>query len=104
MLGYGEMVNWVTCREPLGLETCRRAQVESLGAERPQGRAIGKTHIDGKFKMFINESLTLKINLPIFHHSIIPCVSQKEYASINHFRFPRFGGIEIPRHFELTTA
>jgi hypothetical protein len=26
-LGYGEMVKWVTCREP-------------------QGRAIGKTHID----------------------------------------------------------
>ena len=46
ILGYGEMVKWVTCREPLGLETCRRAQVESLEVERPQGRAIGKIHFD----------------------------------------------------------
>ena len=29
------------CREPLGLETCRRAHVESLGAERPLGRMSG---------------------------------------------------------------
>jgi len=26
------------CREPLGRETCRRAHVESLGAEWPPGR------------------------------------------------------------------
>jgi len=51
-MGYGEMVKWVTCREPLGLETCRRAQVESLGAERPQGRAIGKIHIDQEVQDF----------------------------------------------------
>ena len=37
----------VTCREPLGLEICRRAQVESLGAERPLGRTSG-TRIDSE--------------------------------------------------------
>ena len=26
----------LACREPVGLETCRRAQIESPGAERPQ--------------------------------------------------------------------
>ncbi len=57
ILGYGEMVKWVTCREPLGLE---------LGAERPQGRAIGKIHNDREVRMFINEKLPLKTNIPIF--------------------------------------
>ena len=31
----------ITCREPLGRETCRRAHVESLGAEWPPGRTSG---------------------------------------------------------------
>jgi hypothetical protein len=45
-MGSGKLEKWFTCREPLGLETCRRAQVESLGAERPQGRAIGKSYLE----------------------------------------------------------
>jgi len=28
----------LACRDPVGLETCRRAQVELLGAKMPQGR------------------------------------------------------------------
>jgi len=39
----------------------------------------------GKFKMFVNEKLPFKTNpakdgifdFPIFHHSIIPCATQK---------------------------
>ena len=47
------MVKWVTCREP-------------------QGRAIGKTHIDKEVHDFFrNEKLPLKTNIPIFQHSII---------------------------------
>jgi len=48
-----------------------------------------------KFKIFINEKLPLKTNLPIFHHSIIPFVRQKKHASINHFNSPAL--IEIHR-------
>ena len=36
--GWSHTLHPETCREPLGLETCRRAHVESLGAERPPGR------------------------------------------------------------------
>jgi hypothetical protein len=32
------------CRKPLGRETCRRAHVESLGAERPPGRTTRGTN------------------------------------------------------------
>jgi hypothetical protein len=40
--------------------------------------------LKGKYNTFINEELPLKINIPIFQLSIIPCVRQKEYASINY--------------------
>ena len=30
---------------------------------------------------------SFKINIPIFHHSIIPCVSGKHHVSINSFNF-----------------
>jgi len=46
-MGSGKLEKWFTCREPLGLETCRRAQVESLGAERPISRTSG-TRIDSE--------------------------------------------------------
>ena len=45
-----------------------------------------------KLKVSIREKLPLKTNIPIFHHSIIPCVRQKEHASINHFNFPALAG------------
>jgi hypothetical protein len=35
--------NGQACREPFGLETCRRAHVESLRAERPPGRTTRGT-------------------------------------------------------------
>jgi hypothetical protein len=69
-MGYGEMEEWVTCREPLGLEICRRAQVESLGAERPQGRAIGKIHIVKEVKYVYKSKVSFEnqhSNIPSFH-------------------------------------
>ena len=76
--------------------------------------------------MFINEKLPLKTNIPIFFAPALRCsvpplrggfpvsniplfsrhggMRQKEHASINHFRFPRFGGIEISRRLFLRFA
>ena len=45
-----------------------------------------------KLKVSIREKLPLKTNIPLFHYSIIPCVMQKEHASINHFNFPALAG------------
>jgi hypothetical protein len=50
--------------------------------------------------IFKNEKLPLKTNLPLFQPSIIPCVRQKKHASINHFRFSRLDGVEIPRRYK----
>ena len=52
-MGYGEMVNWVTCREPLG-------------------RAIGKILIDKEVQDIYKLKLPLKTqhsNIPSFHSS-----------------------------------
>jgi hypothetical protein len=68
------MVKWVTCREP-------------------QGRAIGKTHIDKEVQDVYKLKPSFEnqhSNIPSFHYSIIPCVRQKEHASINHLNFPAF--------------
>jgi hypothetical protein len=45
-----------------------------------------------ELKVSIREKISSKINIPLFHHSIIPCVRQKEHASINHFNFPVLAG------------
>jgi hypothetical protein len=37
----------------------------------------GEIHIDTEVRMLLNKKLPLKNNIPIFHHSIIPCVRQK---------------------------
>ena len=58
IMGYGEMVKWVTCREP-------------------QGCAIGKIQIDKEFQDLYKEKLPLKTNIPKFHHSLIPRARQK---------------------------
>jgi len=34
-----------------------------------------------KLKMLLNKKLPLKNIIPIFHHSIIPCVGHKYYTS-----------------------
>ncbi len=50
-MGYGEMVKWVACREP-------------------QGRAIGKIHIDREVQDFYKLKTSFEnqhSNIPLFH-------------------------------------
>jgi hypothetical protein len=46
-------------REPLGLETCRRAQVESLGAERLEAEWLRSFH---SLAMTLRHSLKLDVH------------------------------------------
>jgi len=54
ILGYGKMVKWVTCREP-------------------QGRPIGKTHIDMEVQDVYKLETSFEnqhSNIPSFHYSM----------------------------------
>jgi len=45
-----------------------------------------------KLKMSIREKVPSKTNIPVFQHSIIPCVRQKDHTPINHLNFPALAG------------
>ncbi|MFQ5888240.1 MAG: hypothetical protein ACE5HY_06040, partial [Candidatus Hydrothermarchaeales archaeon] len=42
---------------------------------------LAKFLLTWKLIMLIDKELPFKINIPIFHHSIIPCAGQKRQAS-----------------------
>ncbi|MBW1797328.1 MAG: hypothetical protein JRJ21_02740 [Deltaproteobacteria bacterium] len=52
---------------------------------------IDKIHLDNDLddegRIFINNSIPLKTNIPSFHPSIIPCVRQDYQASVNIYNF-----------------
>jgi hypothetical protein len=48
---------------------------------------IGKIHIDKEVKYVFKWKTSFENQ-----HSIIPCVRQKEHASIKHFYFPALAG------------
>jgi hypothetical protein len=86
-MGYGEMVKWVTCREPSALRFVDELKSSRSGPKDLKVVRLVKFTLTGKFKVFFNEKLPLKTNIPLFHYSIIPYVKQKVYTSINHFSF-----------------
>ena len=53
---------------------------------------FGIIPLDIEIDIFSRIENSFEINIPIFHHSIIPYVRQKEDASIDHFNFSALAG------------
>ena len=105
---YGSERN-STRREPLGLETCRRAQVESLGAERPQGRTIdfnGKDRATRGASAYAARATSTNIQFSIFNRQF-RLVRVRSYRSkiikiINMINFfLRFTGFVVSNYRDL---
>jgi hypothetical protein len=58
-----------------------------VGFGRMEKWVIDEMHSDNEGIGLINDTIPLKTNLPLFHPSIIPCVTQKQSASISRFIF-----------------
>jgi hypothetical protein len=83
--GFGELTELFTCREPFSLE---------LRAERPQGRAIVKIKLikHGRNNKFGFDPFGRRriYTIPLFHHSIIPCVKQDYKDPVTIYSFNKF--------------
>jgi hypothetical protein len=72
---------------PIGMLECRNDGIVGFG--KMERWVIEKIHLgndpDKKGIIFINDTIPLKANIPLFHPSIVPCMMRKIRASINHF-------------------
>ena len=60
-----------------------------MGFGKMEKWVIDKIHLDKEGKTFTNNGISLKNNIPIFHHSIIPCVRQKHQGAINPYIYSK---------------
>ena len=72
---------------PIGMLEYRNDGIVGFG--KMEKWVIDRIHLDNKGRIFINNAIPLKTNIPLFHPSIIPCVMQKHRASINRFVFSK---------------